>query len=191
MVDRLENYIPGHGNPREESDSGKPGSGPTGCRGLKCAVVNAFKDRVLAPLFAMQERFRQADLTAGMTEAVLTLLADCRAEETAGKLSGVFYKNRGTPTGGEYGQVYGLVTELLKAPVRSSGRGAREPERVSGNSGCRLCGAGGCYSRQWQTGLVVGTLQNTSGSYPVLFFCRRQRWNRTGKKRAGKPAFRP
>ncbi len=63
----------------------------------------------------MQERFRQADLTiAGMTEAVLTLLADCRAEEQLESYQEYFTKIGEHRLAKEYGQVYGLVTELLK-----------------------------------------------------------------------------
>ena len=115
MVDRLENYILAmgiRGGKRflETWERTYRGAGD-----LNVTEVNAFKDRVLAPLFAMQERFRQADLTiAGMTEAVLTLLADCRAEEQLESYQEYFTKIGEHRLAKEYGQVYGLVTELLK-----------------------------------------------------------------------------
>lgn len=115
MVDRLENYIlvmgiRGGKRFRETWERTYRGAGD-----LNVTEVNAFKDRVLAPLFAMQERFRQADLTiAGMTEAVLTLLADCRAEEQLESYQEYFTKIGEHRLAKEYGQVYGLVTELLK-----------------------------------------------------------------------------
>ena len=115
MVDRLENYILAMGirggkRFRETWEQTYRGAGD-----LNVTEVNAFKDRVLAPLFAMQERFRQADLTiAGMTEAVLTLLADCRAEEQLESYQEYFTKIGEHRLAKEYGQVYGLVTELLK-----------------------------------------------------------------------------
>ena len=115
MVDRLENYILAMGirggkRFRETWERTYRGVGD-----LNVTEVNAFKDRVLAPLFAMQERFRQADLTiAGMTEAVLTLLADCRAEEQLESYQEYFTKIGEHRLAKEYGQVYGLVTELLK-----------------------------------------------------------------------------
>ena len=115
MVDRLENYILAMGirggkRFRETWERTYRGAGD-----LNVTEVNAFKDRVLAPLFAMQERFRQADLTiAGMTEAVLTLLADCRAEEQLESYQEYFIKIGEHRLAKEYGQVYGLVTELLK-----------------------------------------------------------------------------
>ena len=115
MVDRLENYILAMGirggkRFRETWERTYRGAGD-----LNVTEVNAFKDRVLAPLFAMQERFRQADLTiAGMTEAVLTLLADCRAEEQLESYQEYFTKIGEHRLAKEYGQVYGLVTELLK-----------------------------------------------------------------------------
>lgn len=143
-----------------------------GAGDLNVTEVNAFKDRVLAPLFAMQERFRQADLTiAGMTEAVLTLLADCQGRGTAGKLSGVFYKNRGTPTGKGVWPGVRSCNGTVKAPVRSSGRGAREPERVSGNSGCRLCRAEGrCYSGSGRPGCGGDITRTRLAHIRVLFF---------------------
>lgn len=115
MVDRLENYILAMGirggkRFQETWERTYRGAGD-----LNVTEVNAFKDRVLAPLFAMQERFRQADLTiAGMTEAVLTLLADCRAEEQLESYQEYFIKIGEHRLAKEYGQVYGLVTELLK-----------------------------------------------------------------------------
>ncbi len=115
MVDRLENYILAMGirggkRFRETWERTYRGAGD-----LNVTEVNAFKDRVLAPLFAMQERFRQADLTiAGMTEAVLTLLVDCRAEEQLESYQEYFTKIGEHRLAKEYGQVYGLVTELLK-----------------------------------------------------------------------------
>ena len=115
MVDRLENYILAMGirggkRFRETWERTYRGAGD-----LNVTEVNAFKDRVLAPLFAMQERFRQADLAiAGMTEAVLTLLADCRAEEQLESYQEYFTKIGEHRLAKEYGQVYGLVTELLK-----------------------------------------------------------------------------
>ena len=115
MVDRLENYILAMGirggkRFRETWERTYRGAGD-----LNVTEVNAFKDRVLAPLFSMQERFRQADLTiAGMTEAVLTLLADCRAEEQLESYQEYFTKIGEHRLAKEYGQVYGLVTELLK-----------------------------------------------------------------------------
>ena len=115
MVDRLQNYILAMGirggkRFRETWERTYRGAGD-----LNVTEVNAFKDRVLAPLFAMQERFRQADLTiAGMTEAVLTLLADCRAEEQLESYQEYFTKIGEHRLAKEYGQVYGLVTELSK-----------------------------------------------------------------------------
>ncbi len=115
MVDRLENYILAMGirggkRFRETWERTYRGAGD-----LNVTEVNAFKEQVLAPLFAMQERFRQADLTiAGMTEAVLTLLADCRAEEQLESYQEYFTKIGEHRLAKEYGQVYGLVAELLK-----------------------------------------------------------------------------
>ncbi len=114
-LDRLENYILAMGirggkRFRETWEQTYQGAGD-----LNVTELNAFKNRVLAPLFAMQEAFRQEHLTiAGMTDAVLTLLADCRAEEKLDSYREYFTKLGEHRLAKEYGQVYGLVTELLK-----------------------------------------------------------------------------
>ena len=132
MVDRLENYILAMGirggkRFRETWERTYRGAGD-----LNVTEVNAFKDRVLAPLFAMQERFRQADSCTDSRHDRSGASAACRLQGrgTAGKLSGVSYKNRGTPTGKGVWPGVRSCNGTVKAPVGSSGRGAREPERV-------------------------------------------------------------
>lgn len=114
MMDRLENYILAMGirggkRFRETWERTYRGAGD-----LNVPELNIFKDRVLAPLFAMQEAFRQEHLTiAGMTDAVLALLTDCRAEEKLASYQEYFTKIGEHRLAKEYSQVCGLVTEML------------------------------------------------------------------------------
>ena len=63
----------------------------------------------------MQETFRQEHLTiAGMTDAAIGTAHRLPDRGEAWQLSGVFCKDREHRLAKEYGQVYGLVTELLK-----------------------------------------------------------------------------
>ena len=115
MMDRLENYILALGirggkRFRETWERTYRGAGE-----LNLVELNAYRDRVLAPLFAMQDAFREERLTvAGMTAAVLQLLADCGAEEKLKNYQEYFTKIGEHRLAKEYGQVYGLVTEMLK-----------------------------------------------------------------------------
>ncbi len=115
MMDRLENYILALGirggkRFRENWERTYRGAGE-----LNLVELNAYRDRVLAPLFAMQDAFREERLTvAGMTAAVLQLLADCGAEEKLKSYQEYFTKIGEHRLAKEYGQVYGLVTEMLK-----------------------------------------------------------------------------
>ncbi len=171
---------------RETWGADLPGAGD-----LNVTEVNAFKDRVLAPLFCHAGAFPSGGSDDSRHDRSGAYAA-CRLQGRGNSWKAIrsIYKNRGTPTG-KYGQVYGLVTELLKAPVRSSGRGAREPERVSGNSGCRLCGAEGrCYSGGGKTRLWWD-ITRTRLAHIGAFFAGVNDGIVPAKKRAGKPAFRP
>lgn len=115
MMDRLENYILALGirgakRFREHWEKTYRGAGD-----LNIEELNNFKEQVLAPLFSMQEAFGQdrPDI-AGMTAAVFQLLQDCRAEERLTGYQEYFSKIGEHRLAKEYGQVYGLVTELLK-----------------------------------------------------------------------------
>ncbi len=115
MMDRLENYILALGirgakRFREHWEKTYRGAGD-----LNIEELNAFKERVLAPLFSMQEAFgRERPNIAAMTAAVFQLLQDCRAEERLNSYQEYFERIGEHRLAKEYGQVYGLVTELLK-----------------------------------------------------------------------------
>ena len=146
MMDRLENYILAMGIRGGKRFRATWEQTYRGAGDLNITELNAFKERALAPLFAMQETFRQEHLTiAGMTDAVLALLTDCRTEEKLGIRS---------------------CDRTVKTAVRSSGRRVREPERVSGDSGCRFCGAeGGCDPGGGRPRCGGRYYPNPSGSY--------------------------
>ena len=115
MMDRLENYIFAMGIRGGKRFRATWEQTYRGAGDLNITELNAFKERALAPLFAMQETFRQEHLTiAGMTDAVLALLTDCRTEEKLGSYQEYFARIGEHRLAKEYGQVYGLVTELLK-----------------------------------------------------------------------------
>ena len=115
MMDRLENYILAMGIRGGKRFRATWEQTYRGAGDLNIIELNAFKERALAPLFAMQETFRQEHLTiAGMTDAVLALLTDCRTEEKLGSYQEYFARIGEHRLAKEYGQVYGLVTELLK-----------------------------------------------------------------------------
>ena len=115
MMDRLENYIIAMGIRGGKRFRATWEQTYRGAGDLNITELNAFKERALAPLFAMQETFRQEHLTiAGMTDAVLALLTDCRTEEKLGSYQEYFAGIGEHRLAKEYGQVYGLVTELLK-----------------------------------------------------------------------------
>lgn len=115
MMDRLENYILAMGIRGGKRFQQTWEQTYRGAGDLNVTELNTFKEQVLAPLFAMQEAFRQEHITiAGMTAAVVTLLTDCRAEEKLNSYQEYFTKIGEHRLAKEYGQVYGLVTELLK-----------------------------------------------------------------------------
>lgn len=114
-MDRMENYILAlgiRGGKRfQETWERTYRGGET----LNLEELNAFKDRVLAPLFVMQEAFRQEHLTiAGMTMALMQLLEDCKVQEKLQSYEEYFTKIGELRLAKEYSQVYGLVSDMLK-----------------------------------------------------------------------------
>ena len=114
MTDRLENYVIALG-----IRGGKRWREPfertyRGAANLNLAELNAFKDQALAPLFAMQDAFRQEEITiAEMVQAVQTLLVDCAVEEKLQSYQQYFTDIQEFRLAKEYGQLYSLVAELL------------------------------------------------------------------------------
>ncbi len=113
-TDRMENYVLAlgiHGYKRfhERWEYTYRGGG-----NLNLEELNAFREEVMAPLFAMREAFQEEHITvAGMTEAVRKLLLDCRAEEKMKELQEWFEELGELRLAKEYGQTGGLVDELL------------------------------------------------------------------------------
>ncbi|MFR5631632.1 MAG: helicase-exonuclease AddAB subunit AddB [Monoglobales bacterium] len=115
MVDRLENYvialgIRGGKRWRQEWDRTFRGGGE-----INLTELNAFKDRVMAPLLTLQEAFRKENLTVrDMIDGVKELLENYQAEERLEEFSESFTKEKEYRLAGEYSQVYELVMELLE-----------------------------------------------------------------------------
>lgn len=77
--------------------------------------MNAFKDQVMTPLFAMQDAFRQEDICiGGMVKAVQAMIADCHVEEKLKAYQEYFAGIGELRLAKEYGQVYDLVSEMLE-----------------------------------------------------------------------------
>lgn len=115
MADRLENYVVAMGirggkRWRETWERTYRGAG-----NLNLAELNAYKGEALAPLFAMQDKFRQEGITiAGMAAAVQEMLVDCHVEEQLKAYQEYFTDIKELRLAKEYGQVYGLAWELLE-----------------------------------------------------------------------------
>lgn len=114
MTDRMENYvlamgIRGHRRWQEPWQRTYRGGAS-----LNLAELNRFRDQTLAPLFAMREAFRKDQITIGhMAAAVLELLEGCQVEAKMLAYQEYFTAAGEYRTAREYGQIYGMVTELL------------------------------------------------------------------------------
>ncbi len=114
LTDRMENYvlalgIRGGRRFRETWERTYRGAG-----NINLTELNLFKDQVMAPLYAMQEKFREGDGTVkNMAEAVQELLVSCQAERQLSLWQEHFMAEKEYRLAREYGQVYRLVTELL------------------------------------------------------------------------------
>ena len=115
LVDRLENYvialgIRGGKRWRQQWERTYRGGG-----GINLTELNAFKDRVTAPLSALQEAFRKENLTVrDMIDGVKELLEAYHAEERLEEFAEDFTREKEYRLAGEYSQVYELVMELLE-----------------------------------------------------------------------------
>lgn len=115
MTDRLENYVIALGIRGGKRWRETWERTYRGAAGLNLAELNAYKDQTMAPLFAMQDAFRQEHVTiAVMVQAVRQLLADCGVEEKLQAYREYFAGIRQFRLAKEYGQVYGLVEELFE-----------------------------------------------------------------------------
>lgn len=114
MLDRMENYViamgirgsnrwrePWNRTYREAAD-------------LNLEELNAFRDQVMAPLFALKEAFGQKGIpVADRVQAVMDLLETCRVREKLEAYQEYFSARKEYRLAREYGQVYERVTELL------------------------------------------------------------------------------
>ncbi|MDO4267362.1 MAG: helicase-exonuclease AddAB subunit AddB [Eubacteriales bacterium] len=114
MTDRLENYvialgIRGGKRWRQVWERTYRGGGS-----LNLTELNEYRDRVLAPVFALQDSFRREDITiGGMVQAVRELLADCGVQEKLDAWQRYFSGQKEYRLAREYSQVYELADDLL------------------------------------------------------------------------------
>lgn len=115
MTDRMENYvlalgIRGHKRWGETWERVYRGGAA-----LNLAELNAFREAVMGPLFAMREAFSGQELTIGkMAEAVMELLRAGRIQEKMTAYQEYFNDIGEYRLAKEYSQIYGLVVELLQ-----------------------------------------------------------------------------
>lgn len=114
MTDRAENYVLALGI------RGRKRWGETWIRtyrgGEHCNLeeLNAWKDTVTEPLFALQEAFENPERTIGtLAEAVKRLLEDLNTEEKLEDYQHYFTEKGELRLASEYGQIYDVVCELL------------------------------------------------------------------------------
>ena len=114
LTDRMENYVLAlgiRGNRRFRETWERT---YRGTEAINLTELNQFKEQAMAPLFAMQEKFREGDGTIRtMVEALRELLISCRAEEQLSLWQEHFMARKEYRLAREYSQVYRLVGELL------------------------------------------------------------------------------
>lgn len=115
MTDRMENYVIAMGIRGARRWSQPWDRIYREAADLNLAELNEFRDQVMAPLLNMREAFGVKPVTvAGMVQAVTGLLEECCVEEKLEAYQEYFLSVGEYRLAKEYGQVYGLVTELLK-----------------------------------------------------------------------------
>ncbi|MCD8221236.1 MAG: helicase-exonuclease AddAB subunit AddB [Clostridiales bacterium] len=114
MTDRAENYVLAlgiRGRKRWNETWNRTYRGGEHCN---LEELNTWKDAVTAPLFALQEAFDDPERTVGtLAGAVTRLLEDLNAEKKLGDFQQYFEKRGELRLASEYGQIYGVVSELL------------------------------------------------------------------------------
>ena len=134
--------------------------------GINLTELNAFKDRITAPLSDLQEAFRKENLTVrDMIDGVKELLEAYHAEERLEEFAEDFTREKEYRLAGEYSQVYELVMELLERLSRSFRRGKCRQKRIYGNTGCRLSGNYGGVIGNCGSGSGRRYYQNQTGSH--------------------------
>lgn len=115
MTDRMENYVLALGIRGYKRWNETWERVFRGGANLNLTELNAFRETVMAPLFAMREAFSDKEiLMSGMVTAVTGLLEAGRIEEKMLEYQTYFNSIREYRLAKEYGQVYGLTTELLE-----------------------------------------------------------------------------
>jgi ATP-dependent helicase/nuclease subunit B len=115
MLDRLENYVLALGIRGQRRWKETWTYTYRGADTLNLEELNAYKDALMQPLYALMAAFRAEGLTIrGMSEAVLQLLADVDAQKRMEAYQQMFVAQGDLRLAKEYGQIYELVENLLK-----------------------------------------------------------------------------
>ena len=137
-LDRLENYVIAMGI-RGHKRWNTPWEGwYRGGRDLNLEELNQLREEIMAPLTAFIEAFREEDRTVRtMSEAVVRLLEALSVEEKMLARESAFQEQGEFGLSKEYGQVYGLVVDLMDRLARLLGE-----EKVSRREYAEILDAG-------------------------------------------------
>ena len=137
-LDRLENYVIAMGI-RGHKRWNTPWEGwYRGGRDLNLEELNQLREEIIAPLTAFIEAFREEGRTVRtMSEAVVRLLEALSVEEKMLARESAFQKQGEFGLSKEYGQVYGLVVDLMDRLARLLGE-----EKVSRREYAEILDAG-------------------------------------------------
>lgn len=137
-LDRLENYVIAMGI-RGHKRWNTPWEGwYRGGRDLNLEELNQLREEIMAPLTAFIEAFREEGRTVRtMSEAVVRLLEALSVEEKMLARESAFQKQGEFGLSKEYGQVYGLVVDLMDRLARLLGE-----EKVSRREYAEILDAG-------------------------------------------------
>lgn len=114
MLDRMENYVIAMGIRGRKRWSEPWEWTYREAAELNLTELNAFRDQVMAPLFALWEASGQKPATvADMVQALEALLEACQVKEKLEAYQEYFLELKEYRLAKEYGQVYGRVAELL------------------------------------------------------------------------------
>ncbi len=114
MMDRMENYVIAMGIRGRKRWSERWEWTYREAADLNLEQLNEFRDQAMEPLLMLREAFGQKPITvADMVQAVGRFLEACHVEEKLQAYQEYFSALKEYRLAKEYGQVYGLVTELL------------------------------------------------------------------------------
>ena len=122
MIDRLDNYVMALGIRGYKKWNQTWEWEYRGSRHLNLTELNEFREEVLGPLSRLRESLREEEATVNtMAKAVVDCLVECQVEQKLEDYRKHFEEVGEYSLAKEYGQVYGLVMELLERMVHLLG----------------------------------------------------------------------